>query len=39
LGDIVLDTGEDTIVLESVGNVKVVQEEMSRQVASHDRKT
>jgi len=39
LGDIVLDTGEDTIVLQSLGNVEVVQEELSRQVAAHDRKT
>ena len=38
LGDIVLDTGEDTIVLQSLGNVEVVQEELSRQVAAHDRK-
>ena len=39
LGDIVLDTGEDTIVLQSLGNVEVVQEELSRQVAAHDRKS
>jgi len=39
LGDIVLDTGEDTIVLQSLGNVEVVQAELSRQVAAHDRKT
>lgn len=37
LGDIVLDTGEDTIVLQSLGNVEVVQEELSKQVAAHSR--
>lgn len=38
LGDITLDTGEDVIVLQSLGNVAVVQEELNRQIAAHDRK-
>lgn len=37
LGDIVLDTGEDNIVLQSLGNVEVIQEELSKQVARHSR--
>jgi uncharacterized membrane protein YdbT with pleckstrin-like domain len=31
-GDIVMDTGEDTITLESVGNVELVQDQLSKQV-------
>ena len=38
LGDIVLDTGEDTIVLESLGHVNLVQDELSRQVAAQARR-
>lgn len=37
-GDIVLDTGEDTIVLESIGHVNLVQNELSKLVAAYSRK-
>ena len=38
LGDIQLDTGEDIIVLESLGNVEVVQEQLSRLIAAYSKR-
>ena len=37
-GDLVIDTGEDTIVLQSLGHVNLVQDEMSKLVAAYARR-
>ena len=37
-GDIVLDTGEDTVVFQSVGHVNLVQDELSKIVAAYSRR-
>lgn len=37
-GDIVIDTGEDTIVLQSLGHVNLVQDELSKLVAAYARR-
>lgn len=39
LGDIVLDTGEDQMVFESIRHVRLVQDELSAQVAAQARRS
>ncbi len=39
IGDIVVDTGEDTIVLAALGRVSLIQDELSRQVTAHARRS